>query len=116
MRENVRGVRLRVGRNVRRLRKLRGLTQERLAEMVGNSYKHIGQVERGEVNVTIDILTAIAAALTVNVGDLFGPAPAHAPGPRLLTIAPRDLEHVEQSLRIVKRVRQTNRRDRSATD
>jgi len=110
MRHNVRAVRLRVGRNVRYLRRLRGLSQERLAERVGNTYKHIGQVERGEVNVTIDILIAIAASLSVNAGDLFTTAADNAAGPRTYMITQRDFEQMEQALRVVERVKHATRR------
>jgi transcriptional regulator with XRE-family HTH domain len=118
MRDNLRAVRLRVGRNVRHLRRQRGWSQEALAELVGNTSKHVGQIERGEVNVTLDILTAVAAALGVNVGELFGPPAAATPGLRDYPISPRDLEHIEHSLRIVARLKQTRRRRRehSATD
>ena len=115
MRHNVRAVRLRVGRNVKYLRRLRGLSQERLAERVGNTYKHIGQVERGEVNVTIDILIAIAASLSVNAGDLFTTAADNAAGPRTYMITQRDFEQMEQALRVVERVKHATRR-RAASD
>jgi transcriptional regulator with XRE-family HTH domain len=114
MRDNVRDVRLRVGRNVRRLRLLRGLSQEDLAELVGNTNKHIGQVERGEVNVGIDTLTAIAQGCSVNVLDLFrsdlGGAKTKA-----LILTRRDLDHVEESLRIVARAKSARRRRKQKT-
>jgi transcriptional regulator with XRE-family HTH domain len=117
MRDNLRAVRVRVGRNIRHLRRLRGWSQERLAELVGNTSKHVGQVERGEVNVTLDILTAVALALGVPVGELFGPPATPSPESRGYTISHRDLEHVEQSLRIVARVKQERRRQvRPAAD
>src|SRR5207248_9792943 len=105
MRHNVRAVRLRVGGNVRHLRRLRGFSQERLAEGVGNTYKHIGQVERGEVNVTLDVLTAIAACLSVDVEDLFAAASDNPRGPRVYTITQRDFEQIEQGLRVVDRMK-----------
>lgn len=71
MRDNRRETRLRVGRNVQRLRRQRGLSQERLAELVGNAGKHIGQIERAEVNVTLDILSGIAAGVGVDISELF---------------------------------------------
>ena len=75
MRDNVRANRRRVGGNVRRLRLLRGFTQARLAELAGNSDKHVGQVERGEVNVGLDVLTRLASALAVDLADLLGQPP-----------------------------------------
>lgn len=113
MRDNLRGVRravrLRVGRNVRHLRLLRGLTQEGLAELVGNTNKHIGLVERGAVNVGIDILSAIAAHLSVNVSDLFLEAPRGSAESRTYLITDRELDQFEQSLRVVNAIRRTNR-------
>ena len=75
MPEALPAVRLRVGANVQRLRRSRGLTQEQLSEIVGNTGKHLGQIERGEVNVGIDTLTRLASALEVDVTDLFAGGP-----------------------------------------
>jgi transcriptional regulator with XRE-family HTH domain len=108
MRDNLRTVRLRVGRNVRHLRLQRGLSQERLAELVGNTAKHIGQVERGEVNVTIDILTSIAVHLSVGVAELFGPTSPSAV--RSDALADLELEQIEHVLKIVRRARRGARR------
>ena len=111
MRENLRAIRLRVGRNVQRVRKLRGLTQEALAEAVGNTSKHIGQVERGEVNVGLDILSRIAAALSIEIDDLFMQTPPRdRAGGAIHLISDRDVNQMEQMLR---RVRSTSRRSRS---
>ena len=99
-----REVRLRIGRNVKRLRKLRDLSQEQLAEKAGNTHRHIGQIERGEVNVTIDYLTAIAASLTVDVADLFVPASNEA-GERLHTIPQRDVDTLFDALQIAARLK-----------
>jgi transcriptional regulator with XRE-family HTH domain len=109
MPDNARAVRLRVGKNVRHLRRLRGWSQERLAEAVGNTYKHIGQVERGEVNVGIDILAAIAAGFSVNVADLFasGGSDATTAGH---SITQTELDQLEQALRVVQRLKATSRR------
>jgi transcriptional regulator with XRE-family HTH domain len=71
MQDPGRAIRTRVGGVVRRLRLLRGLSQERLAELAGNSWKHVGQIERGQVNVGLDVLGRIAHALAVDVADLF---------------------------------------------
>ncbi len=113
MRDNLRSarrnVRLRVGRTVRQLRLLRGFSQESLAELVGNTHKHIGQVERGEVNVGVDTLSGIAAALSVNVADLFvGLRTGDAADTRLFLITERELDRLEHSLRTVRSVRRAN--------
>src|SRR5262249_38586937 len=107
MRENRRAVRRRVGRNVTILRLARGLSQERLAEMVDTGGKYIGQIERGEVNVTLDTLMAIAAAVSVHVTELFGPPPAAASGTRPHVFSERDYQTLHQGaqqlLRVVKK-------------
>lgn len=108
MRDNRRAVRLRIGRNVRQIRRLRGLTQERLAELAGNTHKHIGQVERGEVNVTIDILTRIADGLAVPILDLFGTQSSDRR--RVFTITDREIDLIERTARALSRVKNAHRR------
>jgi transcriptional regulator with XRE-family HTH domain len=71
MRDPGHAIRTRVGGAIRRLRLLRNFSQERLAELAGTSGKHVGQIERGHVNVTVDILGRIARALSSDVADLF---------------------------------------------
>lgn len=71
MRQNL-AVRRRVGKQVRLLRQSRKLSQEQLAELIERTPKHIGEIERGEANVGIDSLAAIAHALTVDVVELLG--------------------------------------------
>lgn len=53
--------------NLRRLRKDRGLSQEELADRCGLHRTYIGSVERGERNVTLASLEAIAKSLGVSV-------------------------------------------------
>ena len=106
MPDQLRAVRLRVGRNVQRLRRARGLSQERFAELVGNTGKHMGQVERGEVNVGIDILSRIAAALSVDVADLFAVPPRRRrPEPPLFLVNERELLQMEQAVRSIRSAR-----------
>lgn len=55
---------------MRRQRLGRGLSQEQLADLAGLHRTYIGSVERGERNVSIDNIEAIANALAVSVRDL----------------------------------------------
>ncbi len=66
--------------NVEHYRKLRGLSQVDLAEMVGSKQPHISRIEKGDDGVTIRLMNAIAAALGVKLADLFTDelAPAEA--------------------------------------
>ena len=90
-------LRRRLARNVRRRRLLSNLTQERLAEKAGTSVQHIGQVERGIVNVSIDRLARIAAALSVDVRDLLA-APRREPDATFEFTAP-EFETMERLFR-----------------
>ena len=59
-----------VGQQIRAYRKEAGLTQEKLAEKASLSYKYVGEVERGVVNVSLDSLMRLAKALKLKVSDL----------------------------------------------
>jgi transcriptional regulator with XRE-family HTH domain len=56
--------------NIRRLRRKRGLSQEKLSELCGLHRTYVGSVERGERNVTLSTLEAFSDALAVSVPQL----------------------------------------------
>lgn len=60
-----------VGSRIKALRKEKGLSQEALGEKGGFHFTYIGQVERGEKNVSLINLSKIAEALEVNISQLF---------------------------------------------
>lgn len=62
----------RMGQRVRTLRSERQLTLRALAELTGLSPQMLSQVERGNTSPSVGTLVVIAAALEVNIGDLFG--------------------------------------------
>ena len=70
---------LAAGREIARLRKMRGISQERLAEVAGLHRNYVGMVERGERNPTLKTLLEIAEALDVGLADLFTGMPRRAP-------------------------------------
>jgi len=57
-----------VGRNVKRVRQKRGLTQEQFAEISGFSQQYISTLERGQRNPTI--VTIYELATTLGVGPI----------------------------------------------
>lgn len=63
--------RLAFGRRVRRLRRLRGLSQEGLALRCGLDRTYVGGVERGERNISLLNIHRIARGLGLPVRDLF---------------------------------------------
>lgn len=55
-----------VGRNVKRVRQEKGLTQEQLAERSGFSQQYISGLEQGRRNPTVVTLYELALALGVD--------------------------------------------------
>lgn len=62
-----------VGRNVRRLRQERGLTQEQLAFESRVDLTYVGGIERGRRNPSLLVIARLAAALDVTPADLLTP-------------------------------------------
>jgi len=62
-----------VGRNVKRVRQEKGLTQEQLAELSGFSQQYISGLEQGRRNPTVVSLYELATALGVSHMELVGP-------------------------------------------
>jgi transcriptional regulator with XRE-family HTH domain len=63
-----------LGRNVRRYRKLKGMTQEQLALEAGMERSYVSDLERGERNPSVRALGRLAAALSVEPMNLLQPA------------------------------------------
>lgn len=63
-----------VGHNIKRLRTQAGLSQEELAYRAKLHRTYISSIERGERNVSVENIFAIAEALKVPPGDLLNPA------------------------------------------
>ena len=60
-----------VGRNISTRRRVLGLTQERLAEMVGVGQQSLSRMEKGRISPKFDRLQIFANALGCTVADLF---------------------------------------------
>lgn len=63
-------VRETVGKTIREERLAKGLSQEELADEAELHRTYIGSVERGERNVSLDNIVAIAHALDLKPADL----------------------------------------------
>ena len=66
--EDIRGV---LGRQVRRLRKDAGLTQDVVAEHCGIFRTYLSRIENGTANPSVTVDAALATTLGVGVWDLF---------------------------------------------
>ena len=61
----------RFGAKLAYIRKAKKLSQMKLSEKVDMNFNYIGQIERGEANVTIKTIKILADALDVEVKMLF---------------------------------------------
>jgi transcriptional regulator with XRE-family HTH domain len=62
-----------IGKNIKEYRKLRGMTQKELANLIGKKhYKSIAKYESGETSINIDTLVDISKALDVHIINLLG--------------------------------------------
>src|SRR3982074_1739545 len=62
-----------LGKRVRQLRNIRGMTRKMVALESDVSERHLAQLEAGEGNVSIVLLRRIAAALNVSLIEFFAP-------------------------------------------
>src|SRR6267378_3771868 len=62
-----------LGKRVRQIRNLRGMTRKLVARESDVSERHLAQLEAGEGNVSIVLLRRIAGALNVSLVELFAP-------------------------------------------
>jgi transcriptional regulator with XRE-family HTH domain len=60
-----------VARNLRVLRKQKGLSQEELAFHAGINRNYVGQIEREEKSPTVDMIEKLAGALGIHPIELF---------------------------------------------
>ncbi len=60
-----------VAKNLRELRKAKGLSQEELADRAAIDRNYVGIVERSANSVSVDVLEKLAAALEVDPSEFF---------------------------------------------
>ena len=72
MSEEYDSVQMLFGQNVKKYRKLAGLTQEQLSEKLGVSQKHLSIIENGVQFASASLIGRISRELNVSPGDLFG--------------------------------------------
>ncbi len=58
------------GKRIREVRKAKGISQERLAEIAGIDRSYMGNIERGEKNITLKKAYEVCDALEVEIRDL----------------------------------------------
>lgn len=60
-----------LGKNIKDIRKNKGLSQEKLAELINKTRNYIGMVERAEINVPTSVIFELAKALNVKPKEFF---------------------------------------------
>ncbi|MEK4449457.1 MULTISPECIES: helix-turn-helix domain-containing protein [Paenibacillus] len=102
-----------VGDRVRDIRKSKGLTQQKLAELSNLDDAYIGSVERGERNFSIDSLEKIVIALKVQPSEFFQnydkqneveAAQQAAVDEYMVAVSGLSIKQIEAMMRIVKEV------------
>lgn len=58
------------GKRVREVRRSKGISQEKLAELAGIDRSYMGNIERGEKNVTLKKAYEICDALEIEIQNL----------------------------------------------
>ena len=60
-----------MGANVKRLRKVHGLSQEELGLRIEADQAYISRIESGHLNLTVESIAELAAALETQISKLF---------------------------------------------
>lgn len=59
------------GRNIKRIRSRKGLSQEKLAERINKSSHFVSLIERGETGISFSTIIDICTALDVDANSIF---------------------------------------------
>lgn len=70
-------VQIRFGDRLREIRRKRGISQEKLADLAGLHRTYVSGVERGERNISLLNIERLAIALDVAMSDLMPGAASH---------------------------------------
>ncbi len=60
-----------IGNRIKNLRRTRGYSQERLAEIIGINPKYLSSIERGVENPTLDLFIRLSQGLKVGMHEIF---------------------------------------------
>ena len=59
-----------IGQRIRKIRKAKGWSQEKLAELVGISVTHMSHIETGNTKLSIEVFADIATSLEARADEL----------------------------------------------
>ncbi|WP_339756782.1 helix-turn-helix transcriptional regulator [Algoriphagus aquimarinus] len=59
------------GLRIKEIRKLRGMSQEKLAVLSGLDRSYISGIEQGKRNASLEVIAKLAKVLEINIKELF---------------------------------------------
>jgi transcriptional regulator with XRE-family HTH domain len=59
------------GKNLRLIRKSKGISMEKLANLADFEYSQISRIELGQINTSLDTVFKLAKALSIDAKELF---------------------------------------------
>ncbi|PCJ62744.1 MAG: hypothetical protein COA58_16760 [Bacteroidetes bacterium] len=107
-----REINIKIGKNLRAIRQLRNITQEKLAESLGVTFQQVQKYERGKNRVTGGKMVRISEALNAPIMDFFAGIVDEMPTKAILEISPERMKilkileelnssEIEKSLRLL---------------
>ena len=64
-------IRKRFGKKIKELRQARGLSQKELADLVEQDISYISGIEKGESDISIEMIQKFSIAFKINISDIF---------------------------------------------
>ena len=64
-------IRKRFGKRVKELRRAKGMSHEELAHLAGLDRTYISDIEKGESDISIEIIQKLSIAFKINISNLF---------------------------------------------
>jgi transcriptional regulator with XRE-family HTH domain len=64
-------IRKRFGKRIKELRKARGLSHEELARLSGLDENYISGIEKGESDISIEMIQKLSIAFKINISEIF---------------------------------------------
>ncbi len=95
------------GKQLKKLREAKGLSQEKLAELVGLEYQTISRIETGLYFTSFENLNKISQTLDISLKDLFDFSPQNRTKKEIIdlinkNISSFELEDLENIYKIIK--------------
>ena len=93
-----------IGARIKELRSKKGITQERLSELMDINPKYLSSIERGKENPTLHTLMKLSESLNVDMGDVFGFIQVEDPKGRKKKIIEVLNEADDEQLRVILKI------------